>query len=280
MVGELLGKAVEKQIEKILLFPHLFASRLPFHGHAAIKGFRAILGAFAVDRRTSDPTYYKMLGHSLSDEMNGIEGSDYLALFGSGEQGRPLDRLIAEMINPFVSRLCDMPGDLLRRTFPALPRQINEESRVGEMLALGVDPERGMGSIIPVQATPVRLEVGGDVLKKSYLSVLHATGNIQTVMDESRKVATTGILHCADALRIDLARAKMTVHLHLMGGSTRKDGPSAGGAIALALASAFSGRTIRRDVAMTGEIDTQGRITGAGGLHLKLETSFDAGCRW
>jgi ATP-dependent Lon protease len=162
---------------------------------------------------------------------------------------------------------------------PALPRQINEESRVGEMLALGVDPERGMGSIIPVQATPVRLEVGGDVLKKSYLSVLHATGNIQTVMDESRKVATTGILHCADALGIDLARAKMTVHLHLMGGSTRKDGPSAGGAIALALASALSGRTIRRDVAMTGEIDTQGRITSVGGLHLKLETSFDAGCR-
>jgi hypothetical protein len=64
-----------------------------------------------------------------------------------------------------------------------------------------------------------------------------------------------------------------------MGGSTRKDGPSAGGAIALALASVFSGRPVRRDVAMTGEIDTQGRITGVGALHLKLETSFDAGCK-
>jgi endopeptidase La len=162
---------------------------------------------------------------------------------------------------------------------PSLPKQINKENRVGEMLALGVDPERGIGSIIPVQATAVRLGGEGEPRQKSYLSVVHATGNIQTVMDESRKVATTGILHCADALGIDLSRTKIAIHLHLMGGSTRKDGPSAGGAIALALASAFSGRPIRRDVAMTGEIDTQGRITGVGSLHLKLETSLDAGCK-
>ena len=64
-----------------------------------------------------------------------------------------------------------------------------------------------------------------------------------------------------------------------MGGSTRKDGPSAGGAIALALASLLSGRKIRRDVAMTGEIDTKGRITVVGGLSLKIETAFNAGCR-
>ena len=162
---------------------------------------------------------------------------------------------------------------------PSLPRQINEESRVGEMLALGVDPERGVGSIIPVQATPLWLGGEGEPRQRTYLSVVHATGNIQTVMDESRKVATTGILHCADSLGIDVTRTTMSVHLHFMGGSTKKDGPSAGGAIALALASAFSGRPLRRDVAMTGEIDTQGRITGVGGLHLKLETCFDAGCK-
>jgi ATP-dependent Lon protease len=162
---------------------------------------------------------------------------------------------------------------------PSLPRQINEESRIGEMLALGVDVERGVGSIIPVQATPVRLGGDGEPRQRTSLSVVHATGNIQTIMDESRKVATTGILHCADELGIDLRLARMAVHLHLMGGSTKKDGPSAGGAIALALASVFSGRPLRRDVAMTGEIDTQGRITGVGGLHLKLETSFDAGCK-
>jgi ATP-dependent Lon protease len=64
-----------------------------------------------------------------------------------------------------------------------------------------------------------------------------------------------------------------------MGSSTPKDGPSAGGAIALALASALSEHAIRRDVAMTGEIDTHGRIKAVGGLDIKLETAVDAGCK-
>jgi ATP-dependent Lon protease len=64
-----------------------------------------------------------------------------------------------------------------------------------------------------------------------------------------------------------------------MGGSTRKDGPSAGVAIALALASLLGNRAIRRDVAVTGEIDTQGRVTGVGGVDVKLETAVNAGCR-
>jgi hypothetical protein len=162
---------------------------------------------------------------------------------------------------------------------PGRPRQINEENRVGEMLPLGVDLERGLGSLIPIQAT--RIELGGQSTpsKEGYLSMVHATGNIEKIMDESRKVATTGIFRCADALGIDLSLAGTPVHLHFMGSSTRKDGPSAGGAIALALASSLSGRTIRRDVAMTGEIDTQGRIIGVGGLEIKLETAYDAGCK-
>jgi len=161
---------------------------------------------------------------------------------------------------------------------PAPPRQIAREDRVGEMLALGVNVELGLGSIIPIQATPVRLE--GDLRGRGgYLSMIHATGNIEKIMDESRKVATTAIFQCAGPLRIDLKQAGVPIHLHFMGSSTRKDGPSAGGAIALALASALSGRMIRRDVAMTGEIDTQGRITAVGGLDVKLETACDAGCK-
>jgi len=98
-------------------------------------------------------------------------------------------------------------------------------------------------------------------------------------MDESRSVATTAMLHCGRDLGIPLDKPQPPIHLHFMGGSTPKDGPSAGGAIALALSSVFTGRLIRRDVAMTGEIDTQGRITGIGGLDVKLETAGDAGCR-
>lgn len=162
---------------------------------------------------------------------------------------------------------------------PGRPRQINEEDRVGEMLALGVDPERGVGSIIPIQATPILQAKESGESRRVYTSIVHATGNIEKIMDESCKVATTGVFHCAEALKINPDAVGAPVHLHFMGGSTRKDGPSAGGAIALALASLFSDRKLRRDVSMTGEIDTHGRITGIGALAIKLETAFDAGCK-
>jgi len=161
---------------------------------------------------------------------------------------------------------------------PTKPRMINNDDRIGEMMALGVNVERGIGSVIPVQATLIETGVErGD--RHGYVSMVHATGNIERVMDESRRVATTAILHWADQLGIDLEQARQPIHLHFMGGSTPKDGPSAGGAIALALASALSGRVIRRDVAMSGEIDTHGRITAIGALVAKLETARDAGCR-
>lgn len=160
---------------------------------------------------------------------------------------------------------------------PNPPRMINPEDRVGEMTGLGINPEMGIGSIIPIQATPIR--VGADEHRKGYLSILQATGNIEKIMDESRTVASTAMLYCGLALGIPLDQPRPPIHLHFMGGSTPKDGPSAGGAIALALSSVLTGRRIRRDVAMTGEIDTQGRVTGIGGLDVKLETAGDAGCR-
>lgn len=162
---------------------------------------------------------------------------------------------------------------------PIRPWKISEEDRIGEILALGVNVELGVGSVIPIQATPIRF--GTEVPLESpagYMSLVHATGNIQKVMDESRKVAMTGILQCADALQIDVRHVGSPIHLHFMGGSSQKDGPSAGGAIALALASALSQKPIRRDVAMTGEIDTHGRITAVGGIAIKLEAAADAGC--
>jgi endopeptidase La len=162
---------------------------------------------------------------------------------------------------------------------PGRPWRINEEDRVGEALALGVNVERGIGSVIPIQATPVCIREEGIEGRNDRLSMVHATGNIEKVLDESRKVAMTGILYCAQELAIDTGRMENPIHLHLMGASTPKDGPSAGGAVALALASLLSERPVRRDLAMTGEIDTRGRITGVGGLDVKLETAYDAGCR-
>lgn len=162
---------------------------------------------------------------------------------------------------------------------PTRPWKINEEDRVGETLALGVNLERGIGSIIPIQATRIPFEGTGTNSTDGYLSMVHATGSIEKVMDESRKVATTGIFFCSEALGIERDPGNASIHLHFMGASTPKDGPSAGGAIGLALTSVLTNRPIRRDVAMTGEIDTQGRILPVGGLDVKLETASDAECK-
>jgi ATP-dependent Lon protease len=162
---------------------------------------------------------------------------------------------------------------------PNRQRFINEDDRIGEMMGLGVNVEVGVGILIPIQATPVRAGQDRKNGQQSYLSMVHTTGNIERVMDESRKVASTAILHLAKELRIDEAEMTTPVHLHFMGGSTKKDGPSAGVAIALALASLFGRRQIRRDVAVTGEIDTQGRVTGVGAMAVKLETAYAAGCK-
>ncbi|MFZ2448074.1 MAG: S16 family serine protease [Syntrophobacteraceae bacterium] len=162
---------------------------------------------------------------------------------------------------------------------PAKPRLINDDDRVGEMMGLGVNMEMGIGSLIPVQVTPMK--PGGDRREgpRSYMSMVHTTGNIERVMDESRKVASTAILHLSKELGLDAVSMTIPVHMHFMGGSTKKDGPSSGGAIALALASLFKDQKVRRDVAMTGEVDTQGRVTGVGGIAVKLETAYAAGSK-
>jgi ATP-dependent Lon protease len=181
-------------------------------------------------------------------------------------RGRKAVRIDREMIKQYLET-------------PKRPWEINKEDRVGEMLALGVNVERGIGSIIPIQATRIRFGDDAEQTHGGYLSMVHATGSIEKILDESRKVATTGILYCAGPLGIDRDDVKPSIHLHLMGASTPKDGPSAGGAIGLALTSVLTNRSIRRDVAMTGEIDTQGRILAVGGLDIKLETAIDAGCK-
>ncbi len=175
-------------------------------------------------------------------------------------------------------RPVEISHNLIKRTLetPSPPATINADDRVGETLALGVNAELGVGGLIPVQATRIGGSGGGD---GSAVSMVHATGNLEKVMDESRRVATTAILYCADVLGIAAATVHDAVHLHFLGASTKKDGPSAGAAIALALASLLTRTPLRRDLAATGEVDTQGRISGVGGLDAKLEAAADAGCR-
>ncbi len=127
--------------------------------------------------------------------------------------------------------------------------------------------------------------VGGDVLLVEGLRLpgeggLQVTGSLGDVMRESIAAAHSFVRSRQLELQIpDEVFAGSDVHLHFPEGATPKDGPSAGVAVATALASLFTGRPVRADVAMTGEITLRGEVLPIGGLKEKLAAAARLGIR-
>ncbi|HVZ49925.1 MAG TPA: endopeptidase La [Gemmatimonadaceae bacterium] len=109
---------------------------------------------------------------------------------------------------------------------------------------------------------------------------LHVTGQLGDVMRESVDAACSYVRSMARALRIEDAEMKATdLHIHFPAGSVPKDGPSAGVAVTLAIASVMSRRAVRRDVAVTGEVTLRGRVLEIGGVKEKVLAAYRAGLR-
>ena len=107
---------------------------------------------------------------------------------------------------------------------------------------------------------------------------LKLTGHIGEVMEESARAALSWVRSNAERMGIDSKLfAENDLHLHIPSGATRKDGPSAGVAMAVALVSQVSGKPVRSDVAMTGEISLRGLVLPVGGIKSKVLAAHRAG---
>jgi ATP-dependent Lon protease len=127
--------------------------------------------------------------------------------------------------------------------------------------------------------------VGGDIIFVEATAVegnkeLKVTGQLGEVMRESADAALTYVRSRARSLKIDPAFFdRHAIHIHVPAGAVPKDGPSAGITMATALASAATGRLVRDDVAMTGEISLRGRVLPIGGIKEKALGAHRAGIR-
>jgi ATP-dependent Lon protease len=137
----------------------------------------------------------------------------------------------------------------------------------------------GPGLVAGLAWTPV----GGEVMyveatKMTGNGGLTLTGQLGDVMRESAQIALSYIRSRTDDWSIapDFFEAE-EIHVHLPAGAIPKDGPSAGVAVATALLSLLTGRTVREDVAMTGEVTLRGRVLAVGGIKEKVLAAHRAG---
>ena len=126
-------------------------------------------------------------------------------------------------------------------------------------------------------------QVGGELLTIEAVSLpgkgnIVRTGKLGDVMQESIAAALSVVRFRSESLGVPLDYyEKHDIHIHVPEGATPKDGPSAGGAIALAIVSAITGVAVKSNVAMTGEITLRGEILPIGGLKEKLLAALRGG---
>jgi ATP-dependent Lon protease len=139
-------------------------------------------------------------------------------------------------------------------------------------VATGLAVTGAGGDVLYIEASLADPESGG--------AGLTLTGQLGDVMKESAQIALSYLRSHGAELELPVGDLKeRAIHLHVPAGAVPKDGPSAGITMTTALASLLSGRVVRTDVAMTGEVSLTGRVLPIGGVKQKLLAAHRAGLR-
>ena len=216
--------------------------------------------------------------HGMNKKMLKITDGAILELidYYTHEAGvRNLERAIAS--------LCRKTGKILlskeKKSVTVTENDVKTYLGARKLLPETIDPEDEVGCVNGLAYT----ELGGSLLKVE-VAVLDGTGKIETtgslgdVMKESAQIAVSYVRSIAAEYGIptDFYKTK-DIHIHFPEGAIPKDGPSAGVTMVTALVSALTGRRVRRDVAMTGEISLRGHVLAIGGLKEKTMAAYSAG---
>jgi ATP-dependent Lon protease len=202
-----------------------------------------------------------------------------LAEYYTKEAGvRNLERAIADICRKAAKSFVENEG---QKKIKISAASIEAYLGVRKHLPESIADEDEIGAVNGLAWTAV----GGDMLKVE-VAVLEGTGKIELtgslgdVMKESAHIAVSYVRSIAAeyGIQTDFYKTK-DIHIHFPEGAVPKDGPSAGVTIVTALVSALTGRPVRRDVAMTGEVSLRGNVLAIGGLKEKTMAAYTAGVK-
>ncbi len=195
---------------------------------------------------------------------------------------RNLERQVGSICRKSVAKIAARPtteaagADAVVTITPEIVRDMLRRERFESEASESID--------IPGIATGLAVTpVGGDILfieatRMKGKGEFTLTGQLGDVMRESARIAHSYVRSKARELGVDPdVFAQADVHVHVPAGATPKDGPSAGVAMTMAIASLFTGRPVRGDMGMTGEITLRGRVLPIGGVKMKVLAAHRAG---
>jgi ATP-dependent Lon protease len=188
---------------------------------------------------------------------------------------RQFERLLAKALRKATTKLAADPQKLV----------IDEPDLVGYLGRPRFTPESEERTAVPGVATGLAVTgLGGDVLfieanANDGDAGLQLTGQLGDVMKESAQIALSYVRAHAEQLGVDPKALDRQIHVHFPAGAVPKDGPSAGVTMVTALVSMATGRKVRSDVGMTGEVTLNGRVLPIGGVKQKLLAAQRAGLK-